>query len=139
MVKRQIKQIEIETDGVCFGPSPKFNDETTQNVTIYRDGQIHVKGYRFGDQTLIRNKHLQCPASMTKKIMMDIQRIVASSYHSVLATDVGTWEMKVSYDEGNDNYFGSLIMSSEFDKVSENIRKVTGMPNLLLFNRNFEV
>ena len=52
-----ISKIRLDSENICFfGTEPKFNDETRQVLTLHQSGQIDFKGYRYGDQTLLRKK-----------------------------------------------------------------------------------
>ncbi|MDY5629304.1 hypothetical protein [Limosilactobacillus coleohominis] len=51
-----IDKIKLNSENICFGPEPNFDDETRQILTLYRDGHFVFRGYRYGDKTLTRKK-----------------------------------------------------------------------------------
>lgn len=133
-----IDKIKLNSENICFGPEPNFDDETRQILTLYRDGHFVFRGYRYGDKTLTRKKVAKVSPKEIQQLFDEIETIVLDTeYQTNFVTDVGTWRMVIYYQNHQKHFFGSLISGCGFDKVSKKLRKITKISHLFAFNNNY--
>ena len=130
MSKLTIKSIRIDSENVCFGPEPSYDDEVFQHLTINAKGRVWLTRYCYGDRTtgyLLKAKQY---LSISKDVVQNIFIAIVDGFFNdesvpYIVTDVGEWNMVVIEDTEETTVFtGSLINDDSIGhEVSEMIRK----------------
>ncbi len=138
-----LKEIEIVSNSICYGPEPQPEDEVEQRIYIRDDGHAYVLRYLYGnrirDYRCSGKQELQLSASDTKEILSKVSRYFSDGYTEVFATDIGDWNMVLTNTEGkNFKFSGSLCADFEIDGVdlSDFIRDRLGIQDLYVFDGN---
>ena len=125
-----IKSIRIDSENVCYGPEPGYDDEVFQHLTINAKGRVWLTRYCYGDRTtgyLLKSRHY---LSIPKEQAQDIFKAIIDGFFNdesepIIVTDVGGWDMLVIEDtEETTAFTGSLINDGSVGhEVSKMIRK----------------
>ena len=141
--KPTITKIQITSNNICYGPCSQPEDEIEQKLSIAKDGQVSIFRYAYGDgeNKLISHERLSIGRDKADIIFDAIIRCFYQDYEEVTATDVGSWEMTVSNDNGGtDTFFGPLVETDhnyvEDENISDIIRESIGRNGLFVFDGN---
>ena len=141
--KPTITKIQITSNNICYGPCSQPEDEIEQKLSIAKDGQVSIFRYAYGDgeNKLISHERLSIGRDKADIIFDAIIRRFYQDYEEVTATDVGSWEMTVSNDNGGtDTFFGPLVETDhnyvEDENISDIIRESIGRNGLFVFDGN---
>lgn len=139
----KLRKIKIVSNGLCYGPCPESDDEVEQHLTITLDGRVWFSSYVFGDgygkYKRQRSEIFSISKKVTEKIFDAFESYFSNEYEEVFATDIGSWEMELTNEEGKCYKFrGSLCADFELDDVdlSDLIRDSLNMQDLYVFDGN---
>ena len=122
-----IKSIRIDSENVCYGPEPDYNDEVFQHLTINAKGRVWLTRYCYGDRAtgyILKSRHY---LSIPKEQAQDIFKAIIDDFFNdesepIIVTDVGGWNMLVIADtEETTAFTGSLIND---DSIGHNVSKM---------------
>ena len=46
----EVKKITLISNNICYGPSPKADEEVEQRLTILKNGRVWFSGYNYGSE-----------------------------------------------------------------------------------------
>lgn len=113
MFQLQIQKVRIISNNICYGPEPLPNDEVEQHLTISASGRVWFTGYKyangFGKFDISRKHQFNIGKPVVKEILELFSQYLDSDQLTCYATDIGTWEMKITDTKGEVHTFnGSL-------------------------------
>ena len=135
----KIKSIRIISNALCYGPAPKRDDEVQQRLTITSAGEVSCSRYLYGDggdRELKGEEEVSIGKEAASEILEYIGKFV-ETYQPAWMTDVGSWEMEVTYEDGEKTELtGALIGTQPVEDVdlSEMIREEVPIKNLFVFD-----
>lgn len=138
-----IQKVQIISNNICYGPPPENGTEVEQHFTISASGRIWFNGYNFigGFDRYEKGRSIQFSIGKEKaaSIIALIEKYLQSGLE-VMATDCGSWNMKVTYLDGNsEERYGALIedVYAGDVPVSETIRALLQIEDMFLFDGNY--
>jgi len=132
-------KMQLVSNGICYGPCPMVNDEVEQRVTI-TPTHIWVSRYTYGDgfnYGLQQKFNGRIARENGEAILAELGTYFSDENNlDAFATDVGSWELILTNEEGDAfKFFGSLIsLNTELDSICDDMRERLDMPFLFLFN-----
>lgn len=102
----QIQKIQIISDLICYGiPYQSQDNEVEQHLTISSTGRVWFSGYKlnscFDGYVIDRKLQLSIGKEVASKILTLVNDYIKSKPNILLATDVGSWTLKVTDIDGN--------------------------------------
>lgn len=138
-----VKKIKIHSNNICYGPCPDEDDEIEQHLTITEDGRVWLNRYAFGGgfnkHRKLEQKQFRIDAEKAKFLLDKYTKYFRDEYEIPFATDVGSFEMLITDDEGKTAVFlGPLICEFEVDgcDLSQLTRDTVGDQSLFVFDGN---
>ena len=97
----EIKSVRITSNNICYGPTPNDTDEVEQYLTIASSGRVwfsarNYEQYRCG-KGFCRNKNLSIGKWKAAFLLRMISNLPEEGTY---ATDVGSYEIEIRYDNG---------------------------------------
>ncbi|MGB4511533.1 MAG: hypothetical protein WBI31_07705, partial [Thermacetogeniaceae bacterium] len=125
------------------GPEPLPDDEVEQHLTISASGRIWFTGYKygngFGQFEISRKQQFNIGKSAVKEILELFSQYIESEQLTYYATDIGTWEMKITDTDGKShNFKGALcggVTVGDTD-LTYYLREQIPIQNLFVFEDN---
>ena len=140
-----IKKIRIHSNCVAYGLLPKENMEVEQHVTVTDDGRVWLTRYAFNqdlnyaDLKKTEQKQFRIAADKAKFLLDKYTKYFRDEYEISFATDVGSFEMHITDDQGKQAVFiGPLICDFEVDgyNLSQLLRDTLDDQSLFVFDNN---
>jgi hypothetical protein len=140
----QIQTVRIVSNNICYGPEPLPNDEVEQHLTISASGRVWFTGYKyangFGKFEISRRHQFNIGKPVVKEILELFSQYLDSDQLTCYATDIGTWEMKITDTKGEVHTFkGSLcggVTVADMD-ITFYLRQQIPVSNLFVFEDGF--
>lgn len=139
----EAKKIRIISNNVSYGPAPSPDEEVEQRLTLSSDGRVWFSGYNFDygidHYTIGRKFQFKLDQEKVDIIFAVFSRFFAGNFEDVFATDIGSWEMTITNEDGRTFEFaGSLCAQYEIDgmDLSDLLREELGIENLFAFDGN---
>lgn len=135
-----IRKIQLLSENLCYGPMPEENEEIEQRLTILSDGRAWLSRYCFGTGNPYRLKSREAKSIgkiSAVKILSVIEACFVRDFIPAFATDIGSWELKLTFDNGDEYSFGgSLFRDDRIETlhISDMIRTAMGDPSLFAFD-----
>ena len=112
------KKIKIHSYNIGYGPCPDKDDEVEQHLTIADDGRVWLTRYAFGAglnrHRKIEQKQFKIDSRKAKFLLDKYTTYFRDEYEISFATDVGSFEMMITDDEGKTAVFiGPLVCDFE--------------------------
>jgi len=140
----RIQKIRIISNNICYGPEPSQKYEVEQHLTISANGRVVLSRYNYGQEPgkyeLSSRKKISITEENAYIILNAIGIYFESNSVDVFTTDIGTWDLVITGDDGERTYSGSLCNSLEVngDDLSDLIRDILGSENLFVFDGNYK-
>ncbi|WP_346929606.1 hypothetical protein [Clostridium sp.] len=140
----RIQKIRIISNNICYGPEPSQKDEVEQHLTISANGRVVLSRYNYGQEPgkyeLSSRKKISITEENAYIILNAIGIYFESNSVDVFTTDIGTWDLVITGEDGERTYSGSLCNSLEVngDDLSDLIRDILGIENLFVFDGNYK-
>ena len=137
--KGKPRKITIFSDGVCYGPAPEDSEELQQRLTINDRGDVYITYYNWQSK-ILRKERFVIPFCDAIEIIQKTNRLFAVSNPTLKVTDVGSWELTIQNDDGNDyKLSGSLLADTDpmLIDLSCIIRNALKRDNLLVFDGGY--
>lgn len=138
-----LKKIQLTSNNISFGPSPKPDDEVEQHLTINSGGRVWLSRYRFGSEEgkreLIEKKNFRLTPESAEKIMKMVSGYFSSEYDIEFITNVGSWNLTLTNTEGSVyKITGPMFLDllTEEGGLSDIIRHELEQPDLFVFDGN---
>lgn len=140
-----VKRVKIHSNNMGYGFLPREGTEVEQHLTITDDGRVWLTRYAIGEDLnfakLKKTEQRQFKISADKaKFLLDkYTKYFRDEYEISFATDVGSFEMQITDDEGKTAYFiGPLICEFEVDgyDLSQLTRDTIEDQTLFVFDSN---
>ncbi len=138
-----VKKIKINSNCVCYGPRPEENDEIEQHITITDNGRVWISRYAFGDgfgnYKKIEQKQYRVSAEKVAFLFDKFTRYFKDQYQIDYVTDVGSFEMTITDDQGKTvSIIGPLMCQFEVDgyDLSQLLRDTVNDQTLFVFDGN---
>lgn len=124
------QKVTIVSDLLCYGPAPNPGDEIGQKLTINRKGQVWFSARTFNNYSEWKEIPLH-----RVRLKMDIQKAVeiidqlfswsSNNQLSEFATDVGTWNMTITFSNGFiEKNQGSMYSNKKLCEITNEIREL---------------
>ena len=137
--KGKPRKITILSDGLCYGPAPEDSEELQQRLTINDRGDVYITYYNWQSKSL-RKERFVIPFYDAIEIIQKTNRVFAVFDPSIIVTDVGSWDLTIQDNEGNDYKFsGSLLSDTDpiLIDLSCIIRNALKRDNLFVFDGGY--
>ena len=140
-----VKKVKIHSNNMGYGFLPREGTEVEQHLTITDDGRVWLTRYAISEDLnfakLAKTEQRQFKISSDKaKFLLDkYTKYFRDEYEISFATDVGSFEMQITDDEGKTAYFiGPLICEFEVDgyDLSQLTRDTIEDQTLFVFDNN---
>ena len=140
-----VKKVKIHSNNMGYGFLPREGTEVEQHLTITDDGRVWLTRYAISEDLnfakLAKTEQRQFKISSDKaKFLLDkYTKYFRDEYEISFATDVGSFEMQITDDEGKIAYFiGPLICEFEVDgyDLSQLTRDTVEDQTLFVFDNN---
>lgn len=135
-----LQRATIFSYNVGYGPRPDDDEEVEQRLTISRSGRVWFSSYAYSGVRLSRKQMW-----VGRERAMELLRLIGLHFGSCeeicLATDIGTWEMRLWDTAGESaKFMGSLCCAFQVEglDLSTLIREGLGMSGLFLYDGNNE-
>lgn len=132
-------KMQLISNSLRYVPCPMIDDEVEQRVTI-TPTHIWVSRYQYGDGLnygRLQKFNGRIARENGEAILDEVAAYFSDENHMVpFATDVGSWELVLTNEEGEKyRFFGSLIsLDAALDNICGDIRERLDMPFLYLLN-----
>lgn len=137
----EVKKITLISNNICYGPSPKADEEVEQRLTILKNGRVWFSGYNYGSGygkfEIGRKIQLSIGKKQAIFILEKINKFFKNKNIDMFATDIGLWELLIVNENNEVNKFsGSLFGGVIEDNIdlTELIRKSIPIENLFVFD-----
>ena len=141
--KGTIQKMQLISNNLCFGSSPKPEDEIEQHLTITADGDVWLSRYR---DRVTNNKHeliekinFNISSEAVEKILGAVTDYFGNEFLLEAESDVGLWQLLLTDTEGKDyNMTGPLSHDLYIASggLSDVIRTNLNMDDLFAFDGN---
>jgi hypothetical protein len=140
--KGTLQKMQLITNALGFC-RPEPHQEAEQRLTITANGKVWFSRYciasDFIEQELTEKTQFSIPCTTAENIMNAVSSYFSNKYAYDLATDVGTWNLKLTNTDGRKFQMrGSLLHEplSPLGKLSDMIRNSLNMQDLFVFDGN---
>lgn len=140
-----VKKVKIHSNNMGYGFLPREGTEVEQHLTISDDGRVWLTRYaisedlNFAKLTKTEQRQFKISSDKAKFLLDKYTKYFRDEYEISFATDVGSFEMQITDDEGKTAYFiGPLICGFEVDgyDLSQLTRDTIEDQTLLVFDNN---
>lgn len=140
-----VKRVKIHSNNMGYGFLPREGTEVEQHLTITDDGRVWLTRYaisedlNFAKLTKTEQRQFKISADKAKFLLDKYTKYFRDEYEISFATDVGSFEMQITDDEGKTAYFiGPLICEFEVDgyDLSQLTRDTIEDQTLFVFDNN---
>ena len=140
-----VKRVKIHSNNMGYGFLPREGTEVEQHLTITDDGRVWLTRYaisedlNFAKLTKTEQRQFKISADKAKFLLDKYTKYFRDEYEISFATDVGSFEMQITDDEGKTAYFiGPLICEFEVDgyDLSQLTRDTIADQTLFVFDNN---
>ena len=140
-----VKRVKIHSNNMGYGFLPREGTEVEQHLTITDDGRVWLTRYaisedlNFAKLTKTEQRQFKISSDKAKFLLDKYTKYFRDEYEISFATDVGSFEMQITDDEGKTAYFiGPLICEFEVDgyDLSQLTRDTVEDQTLFVFDNN---
>lgn len=140
-----VKKVKIHSNNMGYGFLPREGTEVEQHLTITDDGRVWLTRYaisedlNFAKLTKTEQRQFKISSDKAKFLLDKYTKYFRDEYEISFATDVGSFEMQITDDEGKTAYFiGPLICEFEVDgyDLSQLTRDTIEDQTLFVFDNN---
>ena len=140
-----VKKVKIHSNNMGYGFLPREGTEVEQHLTITDDGRVWLTRYaisedlNFAKLTKTEQRQFRISSDKAKFLLDKYTKYFRDEYEISFATDVGSFEMQITDDEGKTAYFiGPLICEFEVDgyDLSQLTRDTVEDQTLFVFDNN---
>ena len=140
-----VKKVKIHSNSIGYGFLPREGTEVEQHLTITDDGRVWLTRYaisedlNFAKLTKTEQRQFKISSDKAKFLLDKYTKYFRDEYEISFATDVGSFEMQITDDEGKTAYFiGPLICEFEVDgyDLSQLTRDTIEDQTLFVFDNN---
>ena len=140
-----VKKVKIHSNNMGYGFLPREGTEVEQHLTITDDGRVWITRYaisedlNFAKLTKTEQRQFKISSDKAKFLLDKYTKYFRDEYEISFATDVGSFEMQITDDEGKTAYFiGPLICEFEVDgyDLSQLTRDTVEDQTLFVFDNN---
>ncbi len=135
-----IRKIQLVSDNICYGPMPEPEREVEQRLTVLSDGRVWLSRYRFGEgwpHKLAAKETMRIGKEKATEILSVIENVFTEGFVPDLVTDVGSWDLKITFEDGQVVPFeGSLFRDERIEEygISGMIRQALGDSSVFAFD-----
>jgi len=132
--KEKPVKIVLETDGETYGPAPEEDAPLFQRISMTEKGHVTITFYNW-QRVKLGSESFRVDADKASALIKDLAYHFAVEPLTARATDVGSWEIKFTCDNGEKISFdGDLLEDGAKCLYSDNLRGFLGRQNLLCFD-----
>ena len=140
-----VKKVKIHSNNMGYGFLPREGTEVEQHLTITDEGRVWLTRYaisedlNFAKLTKTEQRQFKISSDKAKFLLDKYTKYFRDEYEISFATDVGSFEMQITDDEGKTAYFiGPLICEFEVDgyDLSQLTRDTVEDQTLFVFDNN---
>lgn len=123
-----LRKIKLISNSICYGPSPDFDDEVEQRLSISSEGRIALTAYNYGGERILY-KRVKIESLVAQEILNKIQDGLEHG-DLYFVTDVGTWDLTAEYENGEKRKLGGSLFGCcrQFAEVSSVLRECMQLP-----------
>ena len=134
MADKFVQKIQLISDNLCYGSCPAEDDEIIQRLTVRRDGRVFLAVYNYM-KVLLYRQWLRCDPAEAGRLLDKITSRLSDNCPLEYWTDVGSWTLQTFYSDGSrEEKSCSLHGGKIFDDMTNDIRRVVGVPSLFGFS-----
>lgn len=143
-----IKNIKIVSNNIGYGLPPRRDEEVEQHLAIFSTGKVWCDRFVYGDgpgygdgsgdgsgRELKNRDEVFIGEEAAARILEHIDSFVRS-YQPMFITDVGNWQMEVSFNDGEKTVIKGPLIGAAFVEdldLSEMIREEIPLEDLFIF------
>ena len=135
-MEEPIRKITLVSDNVCYGPAPKMGEITCQKLTINNKGRVDISFYEYSG-VMMEHVAFYIVKEKANEIIEDITNYFQENPLITYVTDVGSWELTLTNEEGEKYKFNGPLWSDDdywFEEMSDDIRKALQRRDLFVFD-----
>lgn len=132
----KIKKLRLESNGLCYGPVPMPSEETEQRLTINSEGRVWLTRDSFANG-IIEKTNFKANEEAVKNLLEVVASRFSRDHELHFVTDIGSWEMILTNEEGKEFRYSGPMMESTDDVtygLSDMTRRVLGRDDLFIFD-----
>lgn len=136
LFKGKLKKIRIDSNCICFGPCPMPEDETEQHLTITLEGGVWLTRLSFANGQ-IEKTNFKIDVGVVNNLFDVIENRFSQEHELYCVTDVGSWKMILTNEEGKEFQYNGPLIENAGDRVeglSDMVREATGRDDLFVFD-----
>ena len=136
LFKGKLKKIRIDSNCICYGPCPMPEDETEQHLTITLEGGVWLTRLSFANGQ-IEKTNFKIDVGVVNNLFDVIENRFSQEHELYCVTDVGSWEMILTNEEGKEFQYNGPLLENAGDRVeglSDMVREATGRDDLFVFD-----
>ena len=134
MADKFVQKIQLISDNLCYCPCPAEDDEIIQRLTVRRDGRVFLAVYNYM-RVLLYRQWLRCDPVEAGRLLDKITSCLSDNCPLEYWTDVGSWTLQTFYSDGSREEKGCSLHGGQiFDDLTNDIRRVVGVPSLFGFS-----
>lgn len=133
-----LERIRIVSNNICYGPAPAHNEEVEQHLTINREGRVWLTRLSFLDG-IIEKKLFAIDKDDAEDLFEIFEERLSGDVSIIFATDVGSWDMRLTYEVGREVVFSGPLVEREPEDMmgfSCLIRDMLGRADLFVLDGN---
>ena len=147
LFRGKIKSLCLSTSPCLFWKPPEYGDDLEQCLTITANGNVKVSriisgGWDSDKENQTVNEKVKISPEDAAKILNRIRRYFSKEHDKFFATDVGSWDLKLTNTEGEVFRFSETTCvgdrRSSLSRVSKLIRQITGLEYVLGFDEEIQ-
>ena len=134
----KLQKIYIESNNLCFGPCPESDTEIEQHLTITSDAKVELTRQSFSNE-IIEDTEFSIDQDKAMALFKTFEVRFSRDVDIIFATDVGSWDMTLTNEEGQEFSFnGSLIEDGKgaVSDLSDIVREALNRDDLFVFDGN---
>lgn len=124
----------LESDGETYGPTPEEDAPLFQRISMTEKGHVTITFYNWR-KVKLESESFRVGADKATALIKDLAYHFAVEPLTARATDVGSWKLKFTCDNGEKIAFdGDLLEDGAKSLYSDKLRDLLGRQNLLCFD-----
>lgn len=134
-------RIRIRSNCMCYGPGPEIGEEIEQHITVGLDGKVEYTAFMYEEKAVYRRstkEEFRISPEDAAKLLSYISDYFADESHLIpLATDIGSWDILISNESGEQYYTTGSLYEDLFYKevgLSQLVREILKCPYLMVFD-----
>lgn len=130
---QRINKVNLNSENFSFFSPPKPEEELSQKITIFNSGRVVFSAENSTRE--VRHIEKQIDVNTARTVLgMVAEKFQQSHNWMDFVTDVGSWQLTISYPDKQNEFTGSVFPNPRLHDISDIIRKITAIPDLWVFD-----